>query len=264
MMPPEMNTFTSGNNGDSITLLHGWGFNGAIWEETARTLASSARVSCIDLPGHGRSPMPVGDYTIERLADIIAETLPQQGNVIGWSLGGMIAMQIALRHPEKIKRLILVGSVARFVRDDDWRYAISPDVLQSFSESLNDGLQQTLQRFLALQIQSSDDSRTTLRKLMNSNAAPQAAALQGGLQILQNVDLRKQLPQLQQPTLMIFGKRDTLTRPQTARQMLQLLPNAQLEIINGAGHAPFLSHREQFTSLIEQFIKDPRTINSNP
>ncbi len=265
-MLPRINSYTSGNNGDPITLLHGWGFNGAIWEETARALANNARVTCIDLPGHGQSPMPTGDYTIEVLADLIAETLPQQGNVLGWSLGGMIAMQIALRHPEKIKRLILVGSVARFVCDNDWRYAISPDILHAFSESLNDDLQQTLQRFLALQIQSSDDSRSTLRKLrelMNSNDAPQPAALQGGLQILQNIDLRQQLSQLRQPTLMIFGKRDTLTRPQTAQQMLPLLPNAQLEIINGAGHAPFLSHGEQFTTLIEKFIKDPRSISSN-
>ena len=91
---------------------------------------------------------------------------------------------------------------------------------------------------------------------MNSNEAPQAAALQGGLKILQDADLRDQLPQLKQPTLMIFGKRDTLARPQTAKQMLPLLPNATLEIIDGAGHAPFLSHNEYFTNLIEQFIHE--------
>ncbi len=244
-------------NREQITLLHGWGFNGAIWKESADLLANHATVNCIDLPGHGQSPMPDGDYNIETLAEIIAEKLPEQGAVIGWSLGGMIAMQIALSHPEKIKQLILVGSVARFVRDDDWRYAVSSELLQDFADSLNNNLQQTLQRFLALQIMGSDEHREMLhklRELMTSSKAPQAAALQGGLNILQQVDLRKQLPQLHQPTLMIFGKHDTLTRPQTAKQMLPLLPNAQLEIINGAGHAPFLSHKKYFTQLIEQFI----------
>jgi len=258
-MPPDINTHISGSGGEPITLLHGWGFNGAIWQQTAQALANNARVTAIDLPGHGQSPMPTGDYTIESLADLIADILPQQGNVVGWSLGGMIAMQIALRHPAKIKRLILVGSVARFVRDGEWRHAVSPELLQDFSESLNNDLQQTLQRFVALQIMGSDESRIMLRKLrklMDSNAAPQAAALQGGLKILQDVDLRGQLPQLRQPTLMIFGKRDTLSRPQTAKQMLPLLPNAQLEIIDGAGHAPFLSHNEHFTNLIEQFIHE--------
>ena len=258
-MPPNIHTLTSGTGNEQISLLHGWGFNGTIWEETARALANRASVNCIDLPGHGQSPMPLDNYTIKVLADTIAKTLPEQGNVIGWSLGGMIAMQIALRHPEKIKRLILVGSVARFVRDDDWRYAISAEVLQEFSASLKNDLQETLQRFIALQLMGSDENRIILRKLrklMNSNAAPQPAALQGGLKILQDVDLRDQLPQLKQPTLMIFGKRDTLSRPQTGRQMLPLLPDARLEIIDGTGHAPFLSHNQRFTNLIEQFIHE--------
>ncbi len=258
-MKNNINSIKSGGSGEHIALLHGWGFNAAIWQKTAQTLANNAQVNCIDLPGHGHSPMPVGDYNIETLADRVAETLPEQGNLIGWSLGGMVAMQIALRHPQKIKKLILVASIARFVRDDDWRYAISTEILQQFSESLNNNTQQTLQRFIALQIMGNDESRVILRKLrelMNSNEAPHPAALQGGLKILQEVDLRNQLSKITQPTLMIFGKRDTLSRPKTARQMLPLLPNAQLEIINGAGHAPFLSHNEHFTNLIKQFIKD--------
>ncbi len=254
-----INSIKSGDSGEHIALLHGWGFNALIWQETAHTLANNAQINCIDLPGHGHSPMPAGDYNIETLADQIAATLPEQGNLIGWSLGGMVAMQIALRHPQKIKKLILVASIARFVRDDDWRYAISTEILQQFSESLNNNIQQTLQRFIALQTMGSDESRMILRKLrelMNSSEAPHPTALQGGLKILQEVDLRNQLAKITQPTLMIFGKRDTLSRPKIARQMLPLLPNAQLEIIDGAGHAPFLSHNEHFTHLIEQFIKD--------
>jgi len=258
-MTNNINNIKSGSNGEHISLLHGWGFNAAIWQETARTLANNAQLNCIDLPGHGRSPMPACGYSIETLADLIAETLPELGNVVGWSLGGMVAMQIALRHPQKIKRLILVGSVARFVRDDNWRYAISPEILQNFSESLRSDIQQTLQRFVALQIMGNDDNRMILRKLrelLNSNEAPHPAALQGGLKILQQVDLRNQLSKITQPTLMIVGKRDTLSHPKTAGQMLPLLPNAQLEIIDGAGHAPFLSHNGHFTNLIEQFIKE--------
>lgn len=258
-MPPELNPVTNDRNGAPITLLHGWGFNRAIWEETARTLTDHAQVNCIDLPGHGHSPIPTGSYTIEHLADLIAETLPPQGNIVGWSLGGMVAMQIALHHPAKVKRLILVGSVARFVRDDDWCYALAPAVLQAFAASLNEDLPQALQRFLALQTHHSDNSRETLRKLrelINASPTPHPAALQGGLKILQHVDLREQLPNLQQPTLMILGQRDTLARPQSAKQMLALLPNAQLEIIKGAGHAPFLSHHSHFTQLIEQFIHE--------
>ncbi len=258
-MTIKINNIKSGDSGEHISLLHGWGFNAAIWQETAHALANNAQVNCIDLPGHGYSPMPSGDYNIETLANLIAETLPEQGHLIGWSLGGIIAMQIALRHPQKIKKLILVGSVARFVRDDDWRYAVSTEILQDFSDSLSNDIQQTLQRFIALQVMGSDESREILcklRELMNSNQAPHPAALQGGLEILQEVDLRNQLSKITQSTLMIFGERDTLSRPKTARQMLPLLPNAQLAIINGAGHAPFLSHNQHFTNLIEQFIHE--------
>lgn len=258
-MPSELHSVTTGSEGEPITLLHGWGFHSGVWQESAEQLASNKQVTAIDLPGHGRSAMPTTDYTLETLADTIAETLPDNGTLIGWSLGGMVAMQLALSHPEKIKRLILVGSVARFVRDDDWRYAISPEILQDFSNSLEKDLQQTLQRFVALQVMGSDEGRALLRKLrdvIDSNEAPQAAALQGGLLILQHSDLRNRLKEIHQPTLMIFGKRDTLSRPQTAKQMLELLPDARLEVIDGAGHAPFLSHQEKFTFLVQQFINE--------
>lgn len=259
-MPPELNRYTVGTKGEPITLLHGWGFHGGIWKESAEALANRHTVTAIDLPGHGRSAMPNGDYTLSSLADGVAESLPVHGTLIGWSLGGMVAMQIALTHPEKIRRLILVGSVPRFVRDDDWHFAISAEILQEFSDSLAKDLQQTLHRFAALQVMGSGESRALLQKLrdvIDSSKAPRTAALHGGLQILQHTDLRARLNEIRQPTLMIFGKRDTLSRPQTAEQMVTLLPDARLEIINGAGHAPFLSHQQEFTSLIEQFIKEP-------
>ncbi|TAN74732.1 MAG: alpha/beta fold hydrolase, partial [Gallionella sp.] len=85
---------------------------------------------------------------------------------------------------------------------------------------------------------------------------PDLAALQGGLEILRDCDLRGVLPEIKQRTLVIGGERDTLTPPQAAQYLAEHLPDAQLAIIKGAAHAPFLSHPEEFIKLVVDFLHE--------
>lgn len=244
-------------NGPHLTLLHGWGLHGGIWQDIVDDLKEKWCVTVIDLPGHGTSGMPQGDYTLPTLCDEIAQALPQPTVLTGWSLGGMIAMNLAADYPERISRLILVASTPQFTRSEDWPHAMDPQILDVFANNLKQDFQFTIKHFLALQVLGSSDERNTLRQLQRlafSRGEPDPRALEGGLTILLRENIRQRLPDITCPTLLIYGQHDKLVPRAVGEDILPLLPHASLDVIEHAGHAPFLSHRREFLQSLNRFL----------
>lgn len=255
-----MSVFTqTTGTGPDLVLLHGWGMNGDVWETILPELSSHFRVTLVDLPGHGRSLESLADYSLPNLANTIAENLPPEFTIMGWSLGGMIATQMALSYPERIRKLVLVASAPQFVRDNSWPEGTDAEVLDGFAEQLKQNYQQTINRFIAIQAMGSDYAREeqrSLRERVFRHGNPQPAALEGGLEILRHADLRQQLPQIHCPTFLITGENDALFRRKAAEQTLTLIANAHLSVIKGAGHAPFLSHPHHFLDSLIPFLNE--------
>lgn len=240
-------------------MLHGWGLHGGIWQDTVDDLKEKWTVTVVDLPGHGKSDMRHEAYTLQTLAAEVAQVLPQPTMLLGWSLGGMIAMQIAADFPERITRLVLVASTPQFVKSSDWPNAVEPQILEVFATNLQQDFHSTVKHFLALQVLGSSDERNTLGKLQRltfSRGVPDTRALQTGLGILSQTNLRQQLQKLVCPTLIIYGQHDKLVPQAVGKEMLKLLPEATLRVIDHAGHAPFLSHRQEFLHAITGFLDD--------
>jgi len=240
--------------GPDVVLLHGWALNGGVWRHMAGELARRHRVTVIDLPGHGRSSMPPGDYTLPRLAEAVAAALPGRCRLVGWSLGGMVALQIALDTGPDIDRLVLVDSTPQFVANEAWPYGLEAAVLDGFAEQLKRDYRATIQRFLALQTLTAENARETLIALKEQMAEappPDPRALAGGLAILRHASLASRLGDIRAPVTVIQGERDTLVPAAAARAMAERLPRADLHLIKSAGHAPFLSHPRAFLALIE-------------
>lgn len=254
-----MNIFThTTGEGPELVLLHGWGMNGDVWEGILPTLSKNFRTTIVDLPGHGRSLDCPTDYTLPSLSAALADIIPQQANLVGWSLGGMIASQFTLDNPQKVNKLVLVASAPQFVRDESWPDGTDADVLGSFSDGLKQSYQKTINRFIAIQAMGSDHAREeqrTLREIVFRHGNPQAAALEGGLDILRHANLRPRLAEISCPSLLIIGEHDTLFRKSAADKTKQLLNNANLSVIPGAGHAPFLSHPDAFLDSLQSFLK---------
>jgi len=246
-------------NGPHITLLHGWGLHGGIWQDIVDEIGKNWRVTVVDLPGHGASEMPKGGYTLQTLTAQVANILPQPTVLVGWSLGGMIAMQLAADYPDRIARLILVASTPQFTKGKDWSHAMDPQLLEVFANNLMQDFDSTVKHFLALQVLGSSDERNTLRQLQRmafSQGKPDPRALQGGLAILSQENIRHCLSKITCPTLLIYGQHDNLVPQAVGKELLELLPDAKLEVINRAGHAPFLSHRQEFLQSINRFLDD--------
>lgn len=242
-------------NGPDLVMLHGWGLHGGLFGPSLEPLASRFRLHLVDLPGHGRSPMLTGDYNLERVAEAVANEVPSNAVWLGWSLGGRIALSAAAAGAA-ISQLILVGTNPCFSQKPDWPHAMPGPELEQFAASLRDNYRATLQRFLAVQSRGSTQAREELRSLRESlfaHGEPDPQALAGGLEILRHTDLRPALPAITQPTLVLHGERDTLAPLAAAEYTAAHLPHVSLKVIDGAGHAPFLSHPEQFLAAVKGF-----------
>lgn len=235
-----------------LVYLHGWGLHGGIWSETAKLLPGSTP----DLPGYGNLAT-VSPYSAESLADALAPTLPDGSVVCGWSLGGMVALALAVRHPHKVARLILVATNPVFVSRPDWPHGLAPGVLSEFALALGQDYRATLLRFLSLQARGGDQARSVIERLRERvflRGEPAAEILAAGLQLLRDVDLRYAVAQVQCPVLVMHGAYDGLCPLPAARWLAEHLPDARLALHERAAHAPFLSHPDWFVAELRSFL----------
>mgnify|MGYP001559869254 CR=1 FL=1 len=240
-------------SGLDLVLVHGWGLHGGIWGDLPARLAKYFRVTTLDLPGHGRSREVSSDLSLAAFTDSVAELCPGAAIWLGWSLGGLIALHAALRHPQKVAKLVLVGATPKFVQAPDWPHAMPTEVFAGFARSLAQDYRATLLRFLSLHAGNSESARALLKQLraeMFAQGEPQPEALAAGLAILEQTDLRARLMEIQVPALVVHGSHDRLAPPAAGEYLAAQLPQARLLRLEGAGHAPFLSHAALFADAV--------------
>lgn len=250
---------TTSGAGDDLVLLHGWGMNRAIWGGFLDILAERFRVTEIELPGHGESEYDPEHTSLGEWADAVLATVPERAIWMGWSLGAQVALQAALSKPERISSLVLLAGTPCFVQSEEWPHAMAQETLRDFAAALREDHRQTLERFLSLQVQGDSEARRMLRALRQelfSRLEPNPAALENGLNLLRDVDLRQQLKATPCPTLWLLGERDTLVPAAMAGPLAELQPGARIEVVPGAAHTPFLSHPEACMQRLESFLQE--------
>jgi pimeloyl-[acyl-carrier protein] methyl ester esterase len=250
--------------GPDLVLLHGWGLNVRVWEGLVQKLSGRFRTIAVDLPGHGRSPWMPGRRTPAEQAWLVHSALSAVSNrysLLGWSLGGQIALDLAAAMPAQIDRLVLVSATPRFVSAGDWPHGMQPEVIARMAARLTENYQQTVADFLELQVRGSSEAANVVEQMRNALFAHGHAkpdALMAGLNTLATNDLRATLAHVQAPTLVIAGQHDRITPPSASHALAAALPDARYVEIRRAAHAPFLSHQVEFALLVERFLRDAR------
>lgn len=247
--------------GIDVVMLHGWGVNSAVFNALPDMLPEY-RFHFVDLPGFGDSPSVNGEID-DWLAAII-ENVPQPAIWIGWSLGGLIASLAAIKYPQHVSSLCTIASSPCFMaREEESWPGISPSVLEQFASQLQQDLNKTIERFLAIQAMGSQTAKGDIKQLREwVLAKPQAqfTALQQGLAMLADIDLREQTSNIKQPWLRIWGKLDGLV-PRRVIKLMPVMENTQDAILAKASHAPFISHTEEFVTCLQEWLKS--TTNQN-
>ncbi|HVF36214.1 MAG TPA: pimeloyl-ACP methyl ester esterase BioH [Candidatus Saccharimonadia bacterium] len=256
---PALHVETTGE-GTPLVMLHGWAMHGGLFAPIVPALSQRHRVHVVDLPGHGRSGTE-RPWTLARVVDALEQRFADAGtvSVLGWSLGGAVAIAWARRFPARIDKLVLVSTTPRFVAAGDWPCAMTAETLARFADELRVSFRQTLLRFLALQVRGSDEGRVVLAALRGQlfeRGEPAPSVLAESLAALREIDLRDDARRLPHAALVVTGAQDTLAPAEAGAWLAAALPRGRLHAFDAAAHAPFLSHRDAFVDVVAAFLRD--------
>jgi pimeloyl-[acyl-carrier protein] methyl ester esterase len=240
---------SSQGSGIPLVFIHGWGLNSAVWQPSVEVLKENFEVITIDLPGFGSNiEHALSPYTLKEVAKLVQQAVAKPAVYIGWSLGGLVACEIALQCPTQVKALVTVASSPCFVEQEGW-LGIKPNVLDLFYRQLSQNTAKTINDFLKIQAMGSPHLRhdiKRLRALVMQFPLPTKTILNESLQLLETVDHRENLIKIPMPFLRMYGKLDGLV-PLNAIALINVLsPGSDVVILEKASHAPFISHPEEF------------------
>lgn len=232
-------------SGAPLVLCHGWSFNHGVWAALGAQLEDEFALYLVDLPGHGGSPLGPSPHGVLPWGERVAEVAPAGAWLVGWSLGGLVALGAALARPDAFAGVALIASTPRFVAGADWRHGVEPAVFDGFAGHLGADTRATLRRFLAMQGLARGEqgalARTRLRRLEEhvvSHGLATVNGLHAGLAVLRQSDLRAQLDQRPVPVHALFAGRDPLVRASVATTRYF----DSVAIVAEAGHALPVSH----------------------
>ncbi|MBN2699995.1 MAG: pimeloyl-ACP methyl ester esterase BioH [Methylothermaceae bacterium] len=240
--------------GPRLVLIHGWAMHSGVWREMAESLAVDFQVTCVDLPGHGRSPA-WNEWTLADTAAALAELEMGPALWLGWSLGGQVVLELARCYPDQVSGLISLAANPHFVAEGEWP-GMSPTVFKSFVEGVEIDAGKALNRFLALACRGAVDPKRCLRRLQSDwtqYPPPSLTTLRQGLAILRQADLRGDLNEIACPVAVVAGREDCLVPFAAAERLARGLPQSRLSVWDDTGHAPFLSQPERLVKLVRAF-----------
>lgn len=279
----------------NIVFVHGWGMNSAVWQQVIERLMPYCHCHLIDLPGYGLN-QTVRASSLDEIVCLLAQSAPEKAIWLGWSLGGVIATEFALRYPDRVSQLIHLASSPFFMEQTSvepsiidtavideqggaqpktrqappqkthraqpiWR-GVKPQVLAQFSQQLQMDFIGIIERFMLLQAMGSPNAKQEIKQIKQavfSRVVPSLSALSLGLELLKNTDMRSQLSELAMPYHAWFGRLDALVPVAIADKITQLNPKASVKIFTRSAHAPFLSELEAFCHEVIALILDCRT-----
>ena len=253
---------------EPMVFIHGLGACWQTWLENLPHFASARRCIAMDLPGFGASPLPEGEITIERYARLVDELLASLGLeravVVGNSMGGFIATELALRFPTHVSRLVLVSAAVFW---QEYRRARPLVALAQASDAVVGralvDAEPTLVRRPKLRAAALAFGGFHLPHLLARElqaelvlTARRTAGFVPALQALASFPLREELARVECPTLIVWGTHDTLVGREHADELERLIPRARKVVFERTGHVPMLERPERFNAEVDRFLAD--------
>jgi pimeloyl-ACP methyl ester carboxylesterase len=252
---------------EPIVLVHGLAGQWQNWLENIPRLAQERRVIAPDLPGHGLTPMPRDEITISgygRYVDALCEMLELgEVDMIGNSMGGFVAAEVAIQFPQRIDQLVLV-SAAGIASADVAKMPIM--TIGRVMRALASHGTARFDRSLAARPRSRHHTLALVARYPSRLKADLAyegffkgAGKPGFLDALRanlNYDFRDRLPEISQPTLIVWGENDSIIPVRDAHEFERLIPDSRKVVMRATGHVPMAERPSTFNELVLDFLAE--------
>ena len=237
---------------DRLILLPGWGLGSAPLEPLAEALRGLDPRLRVEI-----EPLPLLDSSdpADWLDELDANLAPDAW-LGGWSLGGMLAAELAARRGERCAGLLCLASNLRFVAEPSWPTGMAAETFGAFRQGCARDARATLKRFALLCAQGAADARGLSRLLLGAAPQAQPETLLAGLDLLAALDSRAALQDFVGPQLHLFAGTDALVPAETAQALLALLPDVEIGLIDSASHAFALERPHEVAMAIQAFLHE--------
>ena len=261
-------------SGDPVLLLHGFADSLDTWRHTVPALARSHRVIAVDLPGFGESRAvahrPLVAWYGHFVEELIGELAPRRRvTLVGNSLGGAVALDVALRRPLRVSKLVLVGCAGLGDGVPLWWKLVTAQIpmLPPLASPAAAALPRALLQRVVGQVygalvfhRAAALDRDCLNRFASyyPNARDVRRLFEMGHTIVRELStgrLIREAPALQTPTLLVWGRHDRLVPLAHAHAMQRLVPSARLYVMDECGHSPQLEHPAEFSGAVERFLR---------
>jgi len=265
-----------GRGAPPVLFVHGLGSAGYLeWRFNLPAIARSHHVFAPDLPGFGRSDQPPDGYGIPLFADVLEEYIRARDIrpvLVGTSMGGRVALEVALRSPRAVRKLVLVNALGVVRPNVQLFYplvlvpGVGEAVLTLMREALHRMPAAAIQRYARRFLQAPDDVERVMdeaflagmREMYATEGYARAYASTvrslADRQARDSAALMRRLAESRLPVLLVWGEDDRLLPVARAREAVRALPGARLEVIAGAGHTPQAERPERFNAILEDFL----------
>jgi pimeloyl-ACP methyl ester carboxylesterase len=253
-----------------LVFVHGLSGSWPNWLEQLPAFAAGHRVITLDLPGFGHSPMPRQEISISGYARMLEQLLAHLGvdaaAVVGNSMGGFIAAELAIAHPQRVERLVLVSAAGISTHNRRGSVAALP-ALRTLERSLMAAAAWTASKSdnVARRARLRDAALgVVVRHPSKLEAALAAEQIRGagkpgfmqGLEAVLHYEIRERLREIACPTLIVWGDRDRLISVRDADVFAELIPNSRKVVFGDTGHMSMLERPEAFNALLEEFLAE--------
>ena len=253
--PVELNYRIDGVGSEPLVCIHGVGSYLEAWSGVVERLADRFTVVTFDLRGHGRSTRIKGRYEID---DFVRETLAvadlagfDRFHLAGFSLGGLIAQRLALTHSERLRRLVLLSTVAGRSAEEQQRVRARLAALQTGDRGSH--YDSSLSRWLTEDFQAANPE--LIRRMRERNAENDPDCYAAAYRVLAETDFGGFLDQIRVPTLIATGEDDVGSNPRMARFMHDRIPGSELRILPGLRHSILIEAPEMVAGLMREFLE---------
>lgn len=235
-----------------LVLLPGWGLGTASLQPLAASLRAQDAKLQVEL-----APLPeLAEGTLEHWLDYLDRRLPTDAWLGGWSLGGMLAAELAARRGDHCCGLLTLASNPSFVARKDWPQAMPADTFATFLDGCRSHTQVTLKRFLSLCSEGAAEPRSLIRQLRVGVPETDPVFLAKGLEVLAELDTREALQGYTGPQLHLFAGRDALVPAEAAQGLTELLPDVGVGLVEDSSHAFLLEYPQELAASIKSFLHE--------